>query len=453
MHPQSFIRRYAALMGDELENYLDAMRRPLPVTVRVNTLKIEYDEEYDRMVDNDWGPQPIQWSPNTVKLAVPIKQVSNHKDAILGYIYHQGAASTLPPLILKPNAGNQVLDLCAAPGSKTTQIAAMMRNQGTVIANEPRLRRLRALRSNLQKMGVLNTVIIRGDGRNIASIAGPFDVILVDAPCSSFGSLRKHPRLLRRYAKEYITQFIPLQKGLLVSAYKVLLPGGRLVYSTCSIEPEENELVVNHLLSKTDAALLETKLSSSLKAHNGLTHWQDQCFSDELSKTKRIYPQDNDTEGFYVALITKPLDSDYCAPRSNSARPKKNYAIPHSKLHDLASTLSRYYGMEKLPALLYHRSGKKRLWAVSPHCNALLETVSHFETMGLYFGRFDMRRLRLSFDSTILFRKYISKKIVELNDEQAIQWLAGNQISARYPPEYEREYVILKHGNDIVGCG
>jgi len=210
----------------------------------------------------------------------------------------------IPPLLLKLSNKDIVLDMCAAPGAKTTQIAQYMENRGCVIANEPNIRRINVLISNLQRCGVLNTQVTRFDGRFFSKYEKRFDSILVDAPCSNAGMVRKNFKYLKSWREKEIEHLSRLQKALITAGYRALKNGGTLVYSTCTLDPMENEEVVDHLLRNTDAEIEEIDLP--LKRREPFVNFGDREYASEVRKCLRIHPQDNDTEGFFVAKIRKP---------------------------------------------------------------------------------------------------------------------------------------------------
>ena len=212
----------------------------------------------------------------------------------------------IPPVILDPQPTDVVLDLCAAPGSKTTQIAQMMNNEGAIIANDRSFHRLTSLGHNIQVCGVINTITLRQDGRHLSTrLPLQFDRILVDVPCTASGRLRSKSPQFRVPNPKRILGIQTVQKGLLTAAFHLLKPNGVLVYSTCSLHPEENEAVVNHLLKNSSEALVERPQISNLQSHQGITQWNDTPYQEALIDCLRIYPHDNDTDGFFIALIRK----------------------------------------------------------------------------------------------------------------------------------------------------
>jgi NOL1/NOP2/sun family putative RNA methylase len=292
--------RYREIVPD-----YDAFRaiqcHPLEASARINTLKITREKLLERLEEEGVLFQSLPWYPLGLKLDIesPGKLLEN----LLGYIHIQEELSMVPPLVLGPEPGECVLDLCASPGSKTTEISQMMENHGLVIANEPSLARVSPLRSNCERLGALNVAITRYDGRNFPR--GPFDRVLVDAPCSSEGRERRGPGVLSRCSRERSLDLQVLQIGLLKNALRLTKPGGVVVYSTCTYAPEENELVVEAALGEADRFRLERISIPGLLECPGITEWNGKRLNDELSCTARYYPHINDTGGFYVAKIIK----------------------------------------------------------------------------------------------------------------------------------------------------
>jgi NOL1/NOP2/sun family putative RNA methylase len=274
---------------------------PLYNSARINTLKIEREKLLERLEEEGVSFRSFEWYPLGLKLDIesPGKLLENQ----LGYIHIQEELSMVPPLVLDPHPGERILDLCASPGSKTTQISQMMENQGLVIANEPSLARVAPLRSNCERLGVLNAAVTRYDGRNFPR--GPFDRVLVDAPCSSEGRERRGPGVLARCSRERSLDLGVLQLSLLKNALRLTKPGGVVVYSTCTYAPEENELVVQEVLEDAEDLRLEKVCIPGLQECPGITEWNGKRLNDALSCTARYYPHINDTGGFYVAKIIK----------------------------------------------------------------------------------------------------------------------------------------------------
>jgi 16S rRNA (cytosine1407-C5)-methyltransferase len=231
-----------------------------------------------------------------------------------GMFYIQNLSSMIPALLLNPKQTDTVLDMCSAPGSKTSQLAGMMNNKGKIIANDTDAWRAQKLKDVLEAFKVSNTEIKIGKGEDYgAHFNQYFDKVLLDAPCSGEGQVYfEGESPLRFWSIKRVKAMTKIQKSLIESAFKALKPGGLLVYSTCTLEPGENEDVVQHLITKYPKAkveaipLLTEPSFKDFKKHlkPGVQSWNEYEFGPELRKTMRIYPS-AEMMGFYVALIRK----------------------------------------------------------------------------------------------------------------------------------------------------
>ncbi len=296
-----FKERYSKLTDwSKFKQYsLSFLRR----CIRVNTLKITIPELKKR-IGKDWKLTPVPWCKEGfwIEHKEGRRDIGNTLEHSMGYIYVQEAASMIPPLVLDPKPGDTVLDMCASPGSKASQIAQYMKNKGVLVANDFQGKRLSPLGINLQRCGITNNIITLGKGEYIKDIK--FDKILVDAPCSGTGTIRKSLKTLRIWNPNMVKKIAGQQKRLIDNAFNLLKKGGIMVYSTCSLEPEENEGIIDWLLEKhPDAKLEEIKLN--IKRSPPILEFEGEQYNPEVKKTLRIWPQDNDTEGFFVAKIKK----------------------------------------------------------------------------------------------------------------------------------------------------
>jgi NOL1/NOP2/sun family putative RNA methylase len=299
-----FIEHYSKLTNfEEFKRYsLSFLRR----SVRVNTIKISVNNLKKRL-EKDWKLEQVPWCKEGFWIEHKKKErrdAGNLIEHALGYFYIQEAASMIPPLVLEPTPDDIVLDMCAAPGSKATQIAALMKNKGLLIANDYTIDRMKPLTINLQRCGVANAVVTLMEGRFFKNAGIRFDKILVDAPCSGTGTIRKSLKTLSIWNPSMTKRLAGAQKQLIDTAFSILKNGGILVYSTCSLEPVENEGVVDFLLNKYKNAKLE-EIKINLKRSSPILEFDGSKYHKEIKKCLRIWPQDNDTEGFFVAKIKK----------------------------------------------------------------------------------------------------------------------------------------------------
>lgn len=283
------------------KNFKETFSQPfLPIWhIRVNTLKISVEEMVKIFEEKGYEYERIPWVEEGfwIKTKENLAKTLEH---ILGYFFIQNASSMIPPLILESKKEDLVLDLCASPGAKTTQIAAMMENKGILIANDITYKRLKALRGNLQRCGVLNTIITKHFGEKFWKLNLTFDKILLDVPCSGTGQLKE--RIFHQTSLTSIKALNNLQKRLIFSASKCLKKGGTLVYSTCSIEPMENEEVIDFAVKKLGLKIEGINLK--LPSIPGLVKFEGQEYDESLSKSLRIIPSQK-TEGFFVCKLRK----------------------------------------------------------------------------------------------------------------------------------------------------
>ncbi|MEE8592865.1 MAG: NOL1/NOP2/sun family putative RNA methylase [Candidatus Bipolaricaulota bacterium] len=284
---------------DDWDTFLAAAQTPLPHVVRANTLKIAPSSLQQRLIASGVGVASYDWTEELFEITEPPGRRIEHW---LGLYYAQEAVQTLPVLALDPQPEERILDLCAAPGGKATFIAARMQNRGTLVANEPKGRRQMSLLANINRLGVLNAMITAYQGESFP-MGAKFDRILVDAPCSAEGTLRKVPSLQHGASMGSIARLARLQKRLIVRAFDLLAPEGHLVYSTCTFAPEENEAVVAHLLQERAARVLPTRIP--VETSTGLTEWLDETFPAEIQRCVRVYPHHLDSGGGFVALIAR----------------------------------------------------------------------------------------------------------------------------------------------------
>ena len=296
-----FIERYSKLTYFEtLKRYsLSYLRK----SIRVNTLKIGIPELTKRLSKN-FKLDPIPWCKEGFWIVHKEGRldIGNTVEHAIGYYYVQESASMIPPVVLDPQPGETILDMAAAPGSKTTQLCQLMWNTGIVVANDITGDRIAALGINLQRCGALNSMITQMPGQRISGVT--FDKVLLDAPCSGTGTIRKSLKTIRLWNPDMIKRLTVTQRKMLQTGFRLLKKGGTMVYSTCSTEPEENEGVISDFLAKHDDAKLE-KINLKIKHGPAVTEFEGKQFNPEVSKCLRLWPQDNDTEGFFVAKIRK----------------------------------------------------------------------------------------------------------------------------------------------------
>jgi NOL1/NOP2/sun family putative RNA methylase len=294
------LERYRGIVPD-FELFVETMARPLPVTARINTLKTDRDRLLSRLREAEVSFWPFSWYD--LGLELDVEKPGNLLENLMGHIHVQEEISMVSPIVLDPKPEERVLDMCAAPGSKTTQIASMMENRGLLVANDPANTRVASLRSNCERAGAINVVVTRYDGRRFPS--QKFDRVLVDAPCTGQGMARKDLSVLDRWSLKRSLGLQRLQRALLKRATDLAKPGGTVVYSTCTFAPEENEAVVSWVADQVRSVRLEKVSIPDLESCPGLVEWGGLGFGHEMERCARYYPHQNDTGGFFVAKLIK----------------------------------------------------------------------------------------------------------------------------------------------------
>ncbi|MFP4119155.1 MAG: NOL1/NOP2/sun family putative RNA methylase [Candidatus Woesearchaeota archaeon] len=325
-----FKERYRRLLGDKYDDFMRYSFTYLRKCIRVNTLKATPETIRKRIEDQGWVLTPVPWCAEGFFVEGHKEQdrfdIGNMIEHTLGYFYVQEAASMIPPVVLLSDKDEmsgeekdhlKVLDLCAAPGSKSSQLAQYMDNRGVLIANDVDVTRLKPLTMNLQRMGVTNMLVtlnpfqrskrntrLRNPFGNEDGRGEFFDRILVDAPCSGTGTIRRSFKMLAMYSEGLVKRLASTQKALIQNAFEMLKPGGEMVYSTCTHEPLENEGIVSFLLDKYKTAEI-IPIDLNIKRSEPVIEFDGLQFRDEVKHCIRIYPQDNDSEGFFVCKIRK----------------------------------------------------------------------------------------------------------------------------------------------------
>lgn len=309
-----FKERFLEMLGseNEYEKFVNYILMPQRKSFRINTIKVKEPRKIiESLKEKGLDITEVPWSENSYYVNFNTESridLGNLFEHFLGEIYVQESTSMTPAELLEipeDTSNMKILDMCSAPGSKTTQIGCKMNNKGVLIANELDYSRLGPLKSNLERTGLTNVVIVNNDGNRIEG-EEIFDRILLDAPCSGSGVIRKSPKTIRTYNPKRLRQLTRIQIKLLKRAYELLKKGGIMTYSTCSLDPEENEFLIEEFLNEIPKAKLEKAVLKGIILNNKLTKFKDHEIPKEITEnTIRIWPQDNDTNGFFVAKIRK----------------------------------------------------------------------------------------------------------------------------------------------------
>ncbi len=306
--PEKFIERVRQIVPDErLNEVLKSYCDPKPISIRINTLKTDKDTLIDLLNKNDIKTDKVSWHANALLIKSGSKRTLVDSDLFKnGFFYIQSLSSMIPALILDPKPNESILDIAAAPGSKTTQIAQLMKNTGSIVANDISPKRLFKLKSILDIQGVENVKITQIPGEFIyKKYPNCFDKVIVDAPCTMEGRFNTNdPLSYKDWSLKKIKILSFLQKRMLRSAFYAAKPGGVIVYSTCTLSPEENEGVVNWLLKEEGKHVKLEGIEIKINHDIPIKVWKKTKFDESIINTMRIFPS-LEMEGFFVAKIRR----------------------------------------------------------------------------------------------------------------------------------------------------
>jgi tRNA (cytosine40_48-C5)-methyltransferase len=287
MSSQIFLQRYK-----DLGHNIDPNIIKLPnQTLRVNTLKISEENLITRLKQKNVKLRKVPFTDHGYEASSKFS-LGSTPEYLQGYYYLQESASQVPTQILSPKQEDLVLDMCASPGSKTTQLAQQLKNQSTIVALDLNNKKLSSLRNNISRLGITNTILYNLDALESTKLKLEFDKILLDAPCSGNFTLEKN-WFKKRSIKDF-KKVSEKQKSLLKAAFNVLKPNGTIVYSTCSLEPEEDEEIVQYALDNLSAKLIPITEQRYDLAKN-----------PDLPGTLKFWPEITNTQGFFIARLSK----------------------------------------------------------------------------------------------------------------------------------------------------
>jgi len=444
--PPSFIESIATQMPQHLimDDLITACHQPLRFSVRINTLKTSVDDFIALMTPFGWTFCQIPWCNEGFWVEIDNEECVPGKlpEHLIGSFYIQEASSMLPPVALF-NAINDlssfdtVLDLAAAPGSKTTQIAGLMDNKGLLIANELSSSRIKALHSNLARLGITNTLISHFDGSVHGDyLENEFDAILLDAPCSGEGTVRKDPDAFKNWSLEHVAEITNIQKQLLVSAFKALKPGGQLVYSTCALNFSENQGVCQYLIDTFNDTISTIDLSELFPGANESVTEQGYL---------HIWPQIYDSEGFFIAKFTKLTASNMSTqPTFRSKFPYK--PIDKKIVEPALAALANQCDVSKICAQnLFQRD--QEIWYF-PHDSERFTNQMRFVRHGVKLLDIKPKQFIISHEALCCF----GVVQITLDRAQLVEYLKGRDLAVDNNQKSKGE-VILGYQGVCVGLG
>ncbi|WP_421621754.1 RsmB/NOP family class I SAM-dependent RNA methyltransferase [Alkalilimnicola ehrlichii] len=408
VRPDNPLFRYRDVV-DDWPAFETAVASPLPATIWAHPARITREALRSLLAEAGIDARPVAWQPSALRLPAGLRPGA-HWGQAAGLYHAQEEASMVPVTLLDPQPGHRVLDLCAAPGNKTAQAALALGNRGTVVANDVAKGRLAAIRHLIKRLGLMNVSVTCRPAQDYSPHAGGFDRVIADVPCSCEGTVRKSSQPSAQALCETRERLVARQTAILDKAVRLCRPGGRIVYSTCTFAPEENEQVVDALLRRypDELRLLPVSLPGLYLAP-GLTGWRGRTFLPELAQAVRLWPHHNNTGGFFIALLERV--GGECREGARAAeRPAdghwlegivQRYAIPGSALAGLR---------------LVHRGRKyAQLIAADHEPPARPERVF----FGLPTVGVQMKPPKLTTAGVMALGAYARRNVVELDESQA----------------------------------
>lgn len=438
--PPAFLDATRAIMPDHLsmDDFIAICQQPLRRSLRVNTLKISVADFLALVKDYDWRLEPIPWCPEGfwIEREDEALRLGSAAEHLSGLFYIQEASSMLPvsALFAGRETPRRVLDVAAAPGSKTTQIAALMGNQGGIVANEYSASRVKVLHANISRCGVKNTALTHFDGRVFgAALPESFDAILLDAPCSGEGVVRKDPDAMSNWSPESVTSIAQTQWELIDSAFHALAPGGVMVYSTCTLNAQENQQVVLQLLATYgDAVSVEPLGDLFPQAQLALTP----------EGFLHVFPQIYDSEGFFVARLRK----NHSVP----ALAKPSYKLGKFPFAPLSAQESSLVAQAAAASgLVWDETSKlwardKEIWLFPTALEPLVSKV-RFSRIGLKLAERFPKGFRWQHEAVIALAASGNPQTFELDAALAQEWFHGRDLYPSRPPQSNECIVTYQH--------
>lgn len=434
--PDTFKEKYRALLGEAtFPKFIEALNEEPKKGFRLNTLKNQQNISYptNKKVPN---------IPNAYYGAIN----GNDSEWVSGSVYSQDPAAMFPAFIAKAKPFDKVLDLCAAPGGKTTYLAESLKNQGLLVANEISANRVKILRENLERWGVSNALITNNDSYDLAkNFPDFFDLILVDAPCSGEGMFRKKPDAISYWSQDYVLTCQTRQKEILTNAVKMLAPGGKLVYATCTFAPEEDEAIVDWLCQEFNLSIIEPTLTDTKQISHGQAKYIN---SDNLNlnHTLRFWPQDDLGEGQFAAILVKNKQEEVVNQPKKKTKKKRNPLLLKDDQKELVAKVLNDFN---LPPELKDWDKKTLVrndHVFIPAYNGKLKDIKIVNN-GLELGVLKKKRFEPGHHLAEVLGQVKQEKVIELNsNEEFKKYLHGETLRTK---SSLRNFVLVSYHNLI----
>ncbi len=435
------------VFGDDLDAFLN--HHALSDFVRVNTTKATLDQVEDVLDQYGYKTERIAGLDDALRLTYSPFEPTMCLHHFAGWFVKQSLSSQLPVRFLDARPGQTVIDLCAAPGSKTTQIAAAMQNTGRLYANDVAGKRMTALAARLDATTVSHAVLFNKAAERLTQTLPPvFDRVLADVPCTGLGNLATLAENRDRFehAKNPMAMN-QLQYRIALTGCKLLKTGGRMVYSTCSLDPNEDEAVVNEIITRLPFKLVDVPDIAGVPWRHGLKTFGGVDFHDDIQKTRRVTPWETDTQGFFFAVLEKTEDLPMRFAHEDPGVERFNtLAFDDPQIAPILENIQHYYGVDPDTFKAYRFFMQSRgVYCLDAHWDSI-ETGYHRAGICLAKKRGGIWRLSHAMIQTL--SKNISKNFIDLNHEQMVEICQTGETSVTTAPE--SPYPVIRYGT--LGC-
>ncbi|WP_165005609.1 MULTISPECIES: RsmB/NOP family class I SAM-dependent RNA methyltransferase [unclassified Enterococcus] len=434
--PQQFIDKYQLLLGEEASEFFSAIEHGISQKgFRWNPLKpagLEMVRKY-----HEEKSQPAPYSKegflSPVDGKTPLHQA--------GYVYSQEPSAMLPAAVADPRPGERILDLCAAPGGKTTQLAAQMQGKGLLVSNEIFPKRAKILSENVERWGITNAVVTnQAPVELVPHFNGFFDKIVVDAPCSGEGMFRKDPKAIAEWTEETPLQCQERQKDILQSAMKMIKTNGTLIYSTCTFAPEENEQIISWLVENYPVSIEGIDMA---RVSHGRPEWGS---VDGLEKTVRLWPHKGQGEGHFVAKLVFHGETE--SPSEKKPAKKQRKQQDKTRLTKEQQSIWQAFAAD----FQYETSGELRvfhdhLWELPANAPSLSGLKILRE--GLHLGVFKKNRFEPSYALALAMKNTENIPSLQISEAEWRAYVAGETFQAKG----NAGWVLLMRDQIPVGFG
>ena len=417
--PKAFEEKMRTLLGEEFEEYAACYEEPRYYGLRVNTAKISV-EEFKKICPFEITPVP--WIENGFYYNGEKDSPAKHPYYFAGLYYLQEPSAMTPANRLEIRPGDKVLDVCAAPGGKATELGAKLKGQGVLIANDISNSRAKGLLKNLELFGIGNMLVLSEEPGKLTGYFHEYvDKILIDAPCSGEGMFRKDKKMMKAWEEHGPEFFSKLQRSIITQAAEMLKPGGMILYSTCTFDPLENEGTVSYLLSEYPEFQIRDILP-----YKGFRTGRPDCSPKgerDLEKTVRIFPHHMKGEGHYLALLQKgePLPEGGRSFNGSKKTEGGNVPLPE-ELKEFLKDVKREFNSSafdiRKEKVYYMPQGLPKLAGI------------RFLRSGLLIGEVKKGRFEPSQALAMNLKKEEYKKTINLcvEDERVIKYLKGETL-------------------------